>query len=135
MRGHALAATGVVVCLSALTARTFAGDYDLEGDINVPPHSRVILGITFTGGVDGNGDSIILQAGDQEFINGTDSAMTGAVIPSNVADLLLQTTPKQPSRKPINRLPASPRKIDAGLKLSRKNPNSAPASGAVASAR
>jgi hypothetical protein len=89
MRGHALAATGVVVCLSALTARTFAGDYDLEGDINVPPHSRVILGITFTGGVDGNGDSIILQAGDQEFINGTDSAMTehyNAVAPAGTKD-------------------------------------------------
>src|SRR5438552_14152256 len=34
---------------------------------------------------------------------------------------------------PMNRLPQSPRNIDAGLKLYLRNPSNAPASGAVAS--
>ena len=51
------------------------------------------------------------------FGNGMARAIKGAVIPSTVADLWLQTAPKQPNRKPMSRLPQSPRKIDAGLKL------------------
>ena len=44
---------------------------------------------------------------------------------ANVPDQFSQTTV---------RLPESPRKIDAGLKLYRRNPSSAPASGTVANA-
>src|SRR5437867_12946456 len=66
--------------------------------------------------------------------NGTDNAINGAVMPSSVADFWLHTAAKHPSRKPIVRLPQSPRKIDAGLKLYRRNASSAPTSGAVASA-
>jgi hypothetical protein len=43
--------------------------------------------------------------------------LNGAVIPRIVAAFWLQTTPKQPSRKPIKRLPESPREMVAGLKL------------------
>ena len=53
----------------------------------------------------------------------------GAVIPKIVADFWLQTTPKHPNRKPIVRLPESPRKIEAGLKLYRRNPSRAPTKG------
>jgi hypothetical protein len=75
MRGHALAATGVVVFLSALTARAFAGDYDLKGEVEVPANSRVVVKFAFTGGVDGDGNSIVLQSGQLEFINGTNDLM------------------------------------------------------------
>src|SRR5207249_6304238 len=42
---------------------------------------------------------------------------------------------RHPSRNPIVRLPQSPRKIEAGLKLYRRNASRAPTRGAVASAR
>src|ERR1039458_7022695 len=45
------------------------------------------------------------------------SAMSGAVMPRRVADFWDQMMPKHPRRKPILRLPESPRKIEAGLRL------------------
>ena len=48
---------------------------------------------------------------------GNPSANTGAVMPKIVADFCVQMMPKLPKRKPINKLPLSPRKIEAGLKL------------------
>ena len=42
--------------------------------------------------------------------------MSGAVMPRIVADFWLQITPKEPSKKPVSKLPESPRKIVAGLK-------------------
>jgi hypothetical protein len=66
---------------------------------------------------------------------GIPNAMMGAAMPNMVADFWLHTTPKQPSRKPIVRLPQSPRKIDAGLLLYTSIPSREPASGAITTAR
>ena len=48
---------------------------------------------------------------------GTNSAINGATMPKTVAALKLQMTPKHPRRNPSSKLPESPRKTVAGLKL------------------
>jgi len=48
---------------------------------------------------------------------GRATAMAGAANATTVAEVWLQMIPYAPSRKPISKLPESPRKIDAGLKL------------------
>jgi hypothetical protein len=88
MRGLTLAAV-VAVSLYAPGPRAFAGDYDLKGSVKVPANSRVVVSVQFTGGVDGNGDPIILQAGDLEFINGTNDDMVqeyNATAPAGTRD-------------------------------------------------
>ncbi len=57
--------------------------------------------------------------------------MAGAAIPNMLPAWSPQIRLKQPSTKPTVRLPQSPRKIVAGLKLYRRKANSAPAKGAV----
>src|SRR5205807_5438905 len=63
--------------------------------------------------------------------SGTATAIPAAETESRELDSLVQIIAQHPTMKPIPRLPESPRKTEAGVKLYRRNPSRAPASGSV----
>ena len=50
-------------------------------------------------------------------VSGSASAISGAANPTSVTVCWLHTSPKQPNMKPTVKLPQSPKKTEAGLKL------------------